>query len=418
MKFAHRSRRFFSFLLLALCFQLRPHRHGSPRPGSGADRSLRPHRPPDRGAVRGPRHRHPRAHPRQHAHHRRPALQPGQRGGRHPQPLRHGRHHQRAHLQRAGRASGVKVIVIVATKSITQGRRFPGQRPHQGRRLQQEITSKKGGTLDEEVVETGPPEAPGLLPRQGLQRRRRQEQHRHRRSQQLGHGHLLRHRRRHAATSEHVFFEGNQAIKSSDLRHAMKGTRGKDILSRSSTRAAGSTRPSSRKTSTPSATSTRQGLHRHRHPRDPHPAAHQRRHQPRHRRARGAAVPRRHPQVRGHAGVHRHGNPPLPQDEGGCRLLAQGPEGRPQDHRGLLRLARLRGHARHPRGPARRGQPGQPALQDRRGRPVLRRARQHRGQHPDQGQGHPPGNPPRPRRHLQHRARRGRQEAAGKPRLL
>ncbi len=71
-----------------------------------------------------------------------------------------------------------------------------------------------------------------------------------------------------------------------------------------------------------------------------------------------------------------------------------------------------------PEGLPGRQRPRQPEIQDRGGRRVLRRARQHLGQHADQGQGHPARNPAGPGRHLQHGARRGRQEAPGKPRLL
>ena len=48
---------------------------------------------------------------------------------------------------------GVKVIVIVATKSIIKNVVYQGNAHIKAARLQKEITSKKGGTLDEEIVE-------------------------------------------------------------------------------------------------------------------------------------------------------------------------------------------------------------------------------------------------------------------------
>ena len=391
----------------------------APVPRASAQGILPPgrsHREADRRAVRRSAQHQPRTRPRQHAHHRRPALSPVQRRGRHPQPHRHGRDHQRPHLQRTRRRRREGHRHRRHPRH-GQGHRFRGQPAHQEQQAAASGHAQKGQEPQRGNRRDRPPEAPGLLPRQGFQRRGHQEQHRQRRHHQLGHDHLHHQRGRQEQPRPRVFRgqQGHQDPRPAP-RHEGHPRQGHHLLHRQERPARpgqAQGRPRQRPRPLPG-----KGLHRHRHPRDPRPTPDQRRREPRRRRARGAAVPRRHAHLRGHADLHRHRNQAVPQDEGGRALHAQGPEGRPQDHRGLLRLARLRGHARHPRGPAHRRQQGQPPLQDRRGRPVLRRARQHRRQHPDQGQGHPPGNPPRPRRHLQHRARRGRQEAPGKPRLL
>ena len=248
-------------------------------------------------------------------------------------------------------SGGVKVIVIVATKATIKSIEFVGEcpallaPPDEGTRAQEGPGAGRGNGG------AGPPEAPRLLPRQGLQRRDHQEQRHARRERQLGHDHLHGQRgEREQPLARAV--RGGARVQPAHAAYDDEGHARQDLLLvHRQDRAPGSGQVPGRPQ--PGARAVpEQGLHRHRHRRDQDRAPLQRQHQPRDRAARGAAVPRQGPDLRGHADLHRRGDPALPQDEGRRGVLAQGVEGRRENHPRLLRLARLRRR----RGPA-RGQP-------------------------------------------------------------
>ena len=124
---------------------------------------------------------------------------------------------------------GVKVIVIVATKSIIKAIVFQGNAKIRASRLQREITEKKGGTLDEEVVEQDRQKLLDYYHDKGY-------------NDAVVKANVALDEANNSGTItfsitengqsnlEHVFFEGNHVIKTRDLRHAMKGTRGRDII--------------------------------------------------------------------------------------------------------------------------------------------------------------------------------------------
>ena len=150
---------------------------------------------------------------------------------------------------------GVKVIVIIATRATIKDFVFVGNAKISARRLRGQLTQKKGASLSEETVETD---------RQKIL----DYYHDHGFNEADVRSAIAMDDATNSATVtftineasktnlEHVIFEGNKVIKTRDLRHAMKSTRGKDIISFID-KSGRLDQASSRKTSIPSATSTR-----------------------------------------------------------------------------------------------------------------------------------------------------------------
>ena len=127
-------------------------------------------------------------------------------------------------------SGGVKVIVIVATKSIIKGVVFEGNQHLSSRRLQKEITTKKGGTLDEEVVEQDRQKLLDYYHDKGY-------------NDATFKANIALDEANNSGTVtfsvveggrgnlRNVIFEGNKVIKASELRKTMKGTRGKTFYS-------------------------------------------------------------------------------------------------------------------------------------------------------------------------------------------
>ncbi len=127
-------------------------------------------------------------------------------------------------------SGGVKVIVIAATKSIIKEVVYQGNAHIKGTRLQKEITSKKGGTLDEEVVEQDRQKLLDYYHDKGF-------------NDAVVKANIALDEANNSGTVtfsviengrsnlQSVRFEGNHVIKSSALRFAMKGTRGKTFYS-------------------------------------------------------------------------------------------------------------------------------------------------------------------------------------------
>ena len=126
-------------------------------------------------------------------------------------------------------AGGVKVIVIVATKSIIKEVIFEGNKHVGSRRLQREVKAKKGGTLDEESVEEDRQKLLDYYHDKGY-------------NDVTVKANIALDEANNSGTVsftvvegdrgnlESVRFEGNHVIKSRDLRGAMKDTKGKTII--------------------------------------------------------------------------------------------------------------------------------------------------------------------------------------------
>ncbi len=127
-------------------------------------------------------------------------------------------------------AGGVKVIVIVATKSIIKDVVFQGNQHISNRRLMKEITAKKGGTLDEELVEQDRQKVLDYYHDKGYQDANVKANIALDEANNSGTVtfSIVENGR---SNLDKVIFEGNHAIKSSQLRFTMKGTRGKTFYS-------------------------------------------------------------------------------------------------------------------------------------------------------------------------------------------
>ena len=125
---------------------------------------------------------------------------------------------------------GVKVIVIVATKSIIKNIVFQGNAHIKPARLQKEITSKKGGTLDEEVVEQDRQKILDYYHDKGFNDAGVKADIAMDEANNSG---TVTFSVTESGRSnlQKVIFEGNHAIKSQTLRQTMKGTRGKTFYS-------------------------------------------------------------------------------------------------------------------------------------------------------------------------------------------
>ena len=204
---------------------------------------------------------------------------------------------------------GVKVIVIIQTRATIREIVVNGSSRFSARKLQKEITSKKGSTLSEETIEQ---DRQKLLdyyrdhsfPDVDIQSNVAMDERNNTGvvtfTVNEGGKSVLR----------EVKFEGNRAVKARDLRGAMKDTKGKtfySLIDKSGRARSGQAARGSRQRP---RTLPEQRLRRGRNPRDAHRAAGQRRHQPRCRHPRGSAVPRRHPRLPGHPGLHRRRDPP------------------------------------------------------------------------------------------------------------
>ena len=125
---------------------------------------------------------------------------------------------------------GVKVIVIVQTRSMIKAILFKGATKFSSKKLQRQITSKQGKILNEETVEQDRQKIADYYHDKGFQNVDVKSD-------------IAMNDKDNTATItftvmegergllRSVRFEGNQHIKSSQLRFAMKGTRGKSIIS-------------------------------------------------------------------------------------------------------------------------------------------------------------------------------------------
>ena len=127
-------------------------------------------------------------------------------------------------------SGGVKVIVIVATKSIIKDVVFQGNAHIGSKRLQREITAKKGGTLDEETVEQDRQKLVDYYHDKGYNDAEVKANIALDEANNSGTVtfSIVENSR---GNLQSVRFEGNHVVKSSELRQAMKDTRGKTIIS-------------------------------------------------------------------------------------------------------------------------------------------------------------------------------------------
>ncbi len=229
MKFAHRSRRFFSFLLLALCFQLAL---TGTAPRARGQAQIVPSGPIVQQIEVQYVGRATVTRERILANMRTTVGQPfNQANVEEDIRALYGTgdiSNVRIFSEPVG--SGVKVSVIVATKSILKDVVFQGNDHLKARRLQKEITSKKGGTLDEEVVEQDRQKLTDYYHDKGY-------------NDATVKANIALDEANNSGTVtfsfveggrsnlRKVIFEGNQVIKSSELRKTMKGTRGKTFYS-------------------------------------------------------------------------------------------------------------------------------------------------------------------------------------------
>ena len=127
-------------------------------------------------------------------------------------------------------AGGVKVIVIIQTRATIREIVFTGSRRYSPRKLQKEISSKKGGTLSEETIEGD---------RQKLLEFYRDHSYP---DVEIQSSIAMDDRNNTGVVTftvneggksvlREVIFEGNHAIKTRELRGAMKDTKGKTIIS-------------------------------------------------------------------------------------------------------------------------------------------------------------------------------------------
>ena len=292
-------------------------------------------------------------------------------------------------------AGGVKVIVIVATKSIIKEVVFEGNKHVGSRRLQREVKAKKGGTLDEESIEEDRQKLLDYYHDKGY-------------NDVAIKANVVLDEANNSGTVtfsvnegdrgnlQSVRFEGNHVIKSRELRGAMKDTKGKTIIAFIDK--SGRLDPNKLKDDLNNIRDLYQtkGYIDVEIP------------ETRVQRlsngdvnlviviSEGHAVPRRHAssfegtQIFTDVEIKRF----LKMKEGAV-YSPKGLKDDREDRRGLLRLARVRGRAKvSPEGHAGRG-PNKVNLQATRSTRAASRsssASTFRGQHPDQGQGHPPRN--------------------------
>lgn len=125
---------------------------------------------------------------------------------------------------------GVKVIVIVQTRSTIKEIIVTGATKFSPRRILRKLTSKAGGALNEEVIEQDRQKIIDLYYEKGYQSADVKSSLSM--DEQAGNGVVtfaINEGARGVLNS--VRFEGNEHLKTSKLRSAMKGTRGKTILS-------------------------------------------------------------------------------------------------------------------------------------------------------------------------------------------
>ena len=125
---------------------------------------------------------------------------------------------------------GVKVIVIVATRPTVKDIVFTGNTHLSARKLRGQVTIKKGASLNEETVETDRQKIVDYYHDKGFNDVDIKSSVA---TDDTTNTAVITYAVNEGGKSnlEHVFFEGNKAIKTRDLRHAMKDTRGKDIIS-------------------------------------------------------------------------------------------------------------------------------------------------------------------------------------------
>ncbi len=126
-------------------------------------------------------------------------------------------------------SDGVKVIVIVATRATIKDIVFTGNAKLSASKLRHQVTQKKGKALNEETVETDRQKLLDYYHDKGFNEAEIKSSVAMNDADNtavityaVNEGGLT--------SLDHVFFEGNKAIKAGDLRHAMKNTRGKDII--------------------------------------------------------------------------------------------------------------------------------------------------------------------------------------------
>ncbi len=275
------------------------------------------HRAADRRAVRRPGDHQPRAHPEQHAHQRRPALQPGQRRGGHPQPLRHGRHHQRPHLQRAGRRRREGHRHRRHARH-DQGNRLPGQ--------QQAFRPR-----DSSASSPSRPAACSTRKPSSQDRQKLLEYYADKGFEETDiKTAVAMDDRANTATVTFTITEGPKGslqrrafrgqpahLHLASCATTMKNTRGKTIISFIDKSGRLDPNKMHEDLDCHPRALPEQGLHRRGRAGAADRARRQGQHLPAHRHPRRLPVPRRHAEFRGHPGLHRRGDPPLPQDEGG-----------------------------------------------------------------------------------------------------
>ena len=289
-------------------------------------------------------------------------------------------------------SDGVKVIVIVQTRSMIKTIFVNGVTPSVGHKLLKTITSKKGKILSEQTVEEDRQKMVDYFHDHGFQNVDVKSD-------------IAMDDKDNTATItftvnqgqrgvlRSVRFEGNQRIKSRDLRHAMKGTRGKDIVSfidksgrldqsklhedldaiRDLYQSKGYIDVEIPETRVEKLANgdlnlvvvIREGVLYH-----------------------VGTLAFQGTQIFTPSEIRRF----LKMKEAAI-YSPKGLERRRQDDPGLLWLARLRGRPYHAGGKPQRSGPREPDLQGRGRRPILRGPRQYCGQYRDEGQGHPPGNP-------------------------
>ena len=125
---------------------------------------------------------------------------------------------------------GVKVIVIVATRASVKDIVFVGNQKIKSNKLLHQVTLKKGKSLNEETVETDRQKLLDYYHDKGFSDVDIKSSIANDDTTNSG---TITYTINEGGKSalEHVYFEGNKAIKLRDLRHAMKDTRGKDIIS-------------------------------------------------------------------------------------------------------------------------------------------------------------------------------------------
>ncbi len=126
-------------------------------------------------------------------------------------------------------ADGVKVIVIVATRATVKDIVFVGNQRIKSSKLLHQVTLKKGKGLNEETVETDRQKLLDYYHDKGFSDVDIKSSIANDEATNSG---TITYTVNEGGKSalDHVYFEGNKAIKTGELRHAMKDTRGKDII--------------------------------------------------------------------------------------------------------------------------------------------------------------------------------------------